>query len=309
MSCSKLYTNPCARAFVSDGKKTPLIVFKSSVHAKIQAQLAAVAAPEDELTHKPISQAGAEYKCGIPDLMIEYTRGKLRVSECIEENKKTGFAIILSSNQAIVTFGRRAFSNWCPYPVDGCGTWNEARFKAACATVFLDDENHEKVMLDIMLAATPADVQKATKGIAKFDAALWDSKAAAAMYDALLLTCTNAEFFNMMTEVAAMIRDHLHLSSLVGAVEFVESSQFDGLWGNKFAVRDFVDAVLAEEEKSSEFNLLDAAKEGFAGKGGKNLLGAVLTAIMHTVVEIGDYDEFKALVHAENLVVVKRDDE
>ena len=306
MSCSKLYTH--AAAFIPEGTaNTPVIVFKASVHAKIMAQLAALAVPEEELSHKKTpTPATADYECGIPKEMKKYTASNgLHVLECIEENKKTGFAIIMckASKKALVAFGRRAFSNWCEYPVDGCGRWNEARFKAACATVFLDDPNYEKVMLDIMLAASPEAAQKATKGIANFDPALWDSKAVKAMYGSLLLTCTNKEFFDMHLEVAGMIRTELGLDSLVGAVAFVENVSFDGLWGDKFSIRDFVDAVAAVEGG----NLLDAAKEGFAGKAGKNQLGMVLTAVFHAVCEVGCYEEFKALVQAEKLVVVRDD--
>ena len=304
MSCSKLYKH--SSALFDTSIKTPLIVFKPSLHTKINELLAAQELlNDDDLKHK---QAGADYKCGIPDILSEsVTHNGLYVYECIDSDK-TGFAIIgkasiiPSEKKALIVFGRRTFSNWCEYPVDGCGKWNEARFKAACATVFIDDEQYEKVMTDIMLAKTPADVQKATKGIANFDPALWDSKAVKAMYDSLLLTCTNKVFFDMMLSVAKIIYTDLGLKSLVGAVEFVESNVHDSNWGNGFTIRDFVDTIVSKEPG---FDLLDAAKEGFAGKGGKNQLGKVLTAIMHTVCEIADYEEFKALVNAENLVVVR----
>jgi len=318
MSCSKLY-NAHSAAFIAPESITttsPLIVFKASVYKEILAQQAALAVPDDELPHKTPAAKTADYQCGVPkELKRSTTENGLVILECIEENKKTGFAIIIcpSSKQALVAFGRRTLSNWCEYPVESCcvlSRWNEADFKAACATVFLDDPNNKKVMIDIFMATEPSIAQKATsadkektKGIANFDSVLWDSKAVRAMYDSLLLRCTNKDFYDTLRQIADIIRTELELESLVGAVKVIESNPFDGLWGNKLQIRDFVDAVTAV---AGPFDLLSAAEEGFAGRAGKNQLGMVMTAIMHTVCEIG-FNEFLASVHTLDLVVVRDD--
>ena len=316
MSCSKLYNN--AYALPAGAAKTPLIVMMESVNASVAAQIAAIAAPVEELKHKEPSAVvvSADYQTGLPKVMKTYTVLGLRVLECIEENRKTGFAIIMcpETKKALVVFGRRTFSNWCEYPVEGCGRWNEFRFKHACLTAFIDrvsKENYADVAFALITASTPADAQKATRKIENFDPKYWDPVSPKCMYDSLLLTCTNKEYFDTIVEVSDIIRKELGLDSLV---EFVEAGP-DKIWGTGAPIRDYVDSVINRKHA----NLLDAARAGFECKvqstsddgvvsvknvvTGTNQLGAALTAIMHTVCGVGSYEEFVGLVKAEELVV------
>jgi predicted NAD-dependent protein-ADP-ribosyltransferase YbiA (DUF1768 family) len=305
MSFSTLYKH--ANAFVApEDQGKPVIELPAPLYAEIKAQLAALAPPEDELPHKESGAGSADYQCGLPDKMEEYTTANgLFVMKSIEKNGKTGFAIIfcLKTKKAIVVFGRRTFSNWCPYGVDGLGPWNESRFKLACATVFKNLPQWHDVTRDIFFAKEQRDAQKATNRFPKeyFDSAKWDAVSPEAMYKSLLLTCTNKEYFDTFIKVQQIIKEKLGLESLIGAVAFVEASMFDIIWGNGLSIFDFVKNVEATDMEG--FDLLDAAKQGF-GKG-TNKLGAALTAIMHTVCEeVGDYEKMVELVNAAELVKV-----
>jgi len=303
MSLSKLFTHTSDFIAAEDQGK-PVIEMPASLYAEIKGQLAAFLPAEGDLHHKAPSSGAPEYQCGLPDILEEYTaKNRLIIVKNIEKDKKTGFAIIfcLKTKKAIVVFGRRTFSNWCAYGVEGLGPWNESRFKLACATVFKNLPEWHDVIRDILFAEKPADAQKATKRFTGFDSAKWDAVSSAAMYKSTLLTCTNKEYFDTLLKVYQIIKEKLGLESLVGSLAVVEALAFDKHWSIGHSIHFYVEMM--EGINMDGFDLLDAAKEGFGP--GSNKLGTVLTAIMHTACEeFGDYETMKESVEKAGLVKI-----
>jgi len=303
MSLSKLFTHTSDFIAAEDQAK-PVIEMPASLYAEIKGQLAAFLPAEGDLHHKAPSSGAPEYQCGLPDILEEYTaKNGLVIVKDIQEDKKTGFAIIfcLRTKRAIVVFGRRTFSNWCPYGVEGLGPWNESRFKLGCATVFKNLPEWHDVIHDIFFAKEQGDAQKAPRRFRKedFDSAKWDAVSPEAMYKSLLLTCTNKEYFDTLLKVYKIVKEKLGLESLVGALATVEALEKDKIWSIGHSIHFYVQMM--EGINMDGFDLLDAAKEGFGP--GKNKLGTVLTAIMHTACEeFGDYETMKGAVDKAGLV-------